>query len=419
MIYMYKLNKYFNKKRKTKTRTKTKTKSFAIYSIILLVLFMLFISNGIFASEISDENGTNNIQEKVTNSLEGTFGLDEYVSSIDEYVKESGIDDISFNDIASSLINANNIDYKSLVLKLLSLVAKEVMSTLKGAISIFLVIVIMSIISSLELEKDSDVVKLAHLACFVVIATITIAAFVDVISMFKNVISTLTTLMQTISPFLMAVLISTGAITTTGIIQPMLLFLASAIGFIVNYVVIPFFTISVALNVICSISENLNLNKMSKLFSNSSLWIVGVLLTIFLSVLALETNLTTSVDSLAVKTTQSAVSNFVPVVGKFFSDSFESVVAASKIISNVGGTIGIIAITIVAIIPVIKIASIMGIYALLSAIIQPICADSNIEKFIANFADIYKTILGVLIGITILFVISTGLILNLVSSVIK
>ena len=68
----------------------------------------------------------------------------------------------------------------------------------------------------------------------------------------------------------------------------------------------------------------------------------------FLTILSIETNLTTSVDSLAVKTTQSAVSNFVPVVGKFFSDSFESVVGASKIISNVGGTLGIIAIIVVA-----------------------------------------------------------------------
>lgn len=73
-----------------------------------------------------------------------------------------------------------------------------------------------------------------------------------------------------------------------------------------------------AFNVICSISENIRLEKLSKFFSNVSLWTIGVVLTVFLGVLSLETSLSSSVDSLSVKTTQAAVSNFVPVVGKFF-----------------------------------------------------------------------------------------------------
>ncbi len=407
---MKKKNNKKNKKNINNIKNKRNIKKI-IYIILLLILT---IPNYIFSDAETKEVG-----KVVTNTMADTFSLDNYVSKIEEYVRESGIEDIDFDEITSSLINANNVNYKNIILKLLSFAAREVMGSLKGAISIFIIVIIIALISSIELEKDSDITKLAHLAMFIALTTITVTSFIDVISMFRNVISTLTTLMQTISPFLMAVLIATGAITTTGILEPMLLFLASAIGFIVNYIVIPFFSISVAFNVISAISENLRLNKMSKLFSSSALWIVGVLLTLFLSALALETNLTASVDSLAVKTTQSAVSNFVPVVGKFFSDSFETVVGASKIISNVGGTVGIIAVIVVAVIPVIKIASVMGIYMLLSALIEPICHDDNIVKYISGFAEVYKTLLGVLIGITILFVISTGLILNLVSSVIK
>ena len=96
---------------------------------------------------------------------------------------------------------------------------------------------------------------------------------------------------------------------------------------------------------------------MSKIFSSVSLWTVGVVLTVFLGVLSLETSLSTSVDSLGVKTTQAAVSNFVPVVGKFFSDSFEVVVGATKIIGKTGGVIGIIGIIVVAIVPIFKLAS--------------------------------------------------------------
>ena len=173
-----------------------------------------------------------------------------------------------------------------------------------------------------------------------------------------------------------------------------------------------------AFNVICSISENIRLEKLSKFFSNVSLWTIGVVLTVFLGVLSLETSLSSSVDSLSVKTTQAAVSNFVPVVGKLFSDSFEVVVGATKIIGKTGGIIGILGIVIVGIIPIFKITSIMVIYMLLAAFVEMITTDKLILKYLSGFVNVYKTMLGILIGVVILFVISTGIILNLVNSIV-
>lgn len=408
-----------NRKNKlVKKLKKPKKKIYINYIISLIMLITMFSNIYVFASE-ENESSTDALVDTVKESISKTVGLDEYIENINESISETEIEGIDFEDIASSLITTNNIDYKNIILKLLSVFFTEVVGSFKGATIIYVITLIMAVISSMELEKNSDITKIAHLACFAGVATISITTFIDIITSFKKVIGILTTLMQTISPFLMAILISTGAITSTGIIEPMLLFIASAVGFIVNYVVVPFFSISVAINVISAISENFNLKKTSKLFSSSAIWIVGVMLTFFLGVLTLETNLTVSVDALAVKTTQSAVSNFVPVVGKFFSDSFESVVGATQIIGKVGGTIGIIAVLIVALVPVIKIVGVMIIYSVLAALMEPVCKEENVIKFISSFANVYKNLLGVLIGITILFVISTGIILNLIGSVIK
>ncbi len=386
--------------------------------LITVLVIHLFFNSLIYAEDI-ELNEKTDLNQDITKEVSENFNIDSYIEDINKYVADTGIEGIDFKDIANSLVNVNKVDYKNIFMKLLSFFFKEIIGTLKGATGIFFVCVIMAILSNMELEKKSDITKIAYLACFTAIATISVTSFLDVITGFKNVVATLTTLMQVISPFLMSVLIATGSITSTGIIQPMLLFLASAIGFIVNYVIIPFFTISVALNVISSISENLKLGNMSKLFSSSAIWIVSILLTIFLGVLSLETSLTSSVDSLAVKTTQTAMSNFVPVVGKFFSDSFETVVGATKIVSKVGGTLGIISVITVSIVPVVKILSVMIIYMALSALIEPLCSEESIVKYISSFATVYKNLLGILIGIIMLFVISTGIILNLVSTVVK
>lgn len=391
-----------------------------ITCFFLIVVFFGYIkaadvfdsTNSVFSS---DSTSLDSVQD-ITQSAAKTYNLDEYINTINSSVRENIGEDFNFKNMANEIINKNNINYKNIFMKLLDLFFKEISSAIKGAITIFIVVVIMAVLSNLELEKKSDITKIAHLACFIVIATITIATFVDTVKMLTNVVHTQTTLMQVISPFLLAVLIATGKITTTGIIQPLLLFLASFVGGVITYFVIPLLSISVAFNVICSISENIKLEKMSKIFSSVSLWTVGVVLTVFLGVLSLETSLSTSVDSLGVKTTQAAVSNFVPVVGKFFSDSFEVVVGATKIIGKTGGVIGIIGIIIVAIVPIFKLASIMGIYMLLAALVEPISNDELTSKYLSSIANTYKTMLGVLIGITILFVISTGIILNLVST---
>lgn len=391
-----------------------------ITCFFIIVFFFSYIkaadvfdsTNSVFSS---DSTSLDSVQD-ITQSAAKTYNLDEYINTINSSVRENIGEDFNFKNMANEIINKNNINYKNIFMKLLDLFFKEISSAIKGAITIFIIVVIMAVLSNLELEKKSEITKIAHLACFIVIATITIATFVDTAKMLTKVVHTQTTLMQVISPFLLAVLIATGKITTTGIIQPLLLFLASFVGCVITYFVIPLLSISVAFNVICSISENIKLEKMSKIFSSVSLWTVGVVLTVFLGVLSLETSLSTSVDSLGVKTTQAAVSNFVPVVGKFFSDSFEVVVGATKIIGKTGGVIGIIGIIVVAIVPIFKLASIMGIYMLLAALVEPISNDELTSKYLSSIANTYKTMLGVLIGITILFVISTGIILNLVST---
>ena len=84
-----------------------------------------------------------------------------------------------------------------------------------------------------------------------------------------------------------------------------------------------------------------------------------------------------------------------------------------------GGTVGIIATILVSIVPILKILSITIIYNVLVALVEPICSDNSIIKYLSSFAKLYKNLLGVLIGIVILFVIATGIVLNLVSVIIK
>lgn len=392
----------------TKEKSSLKKRAYKVAIIFLTLTVCIINSKYIYAEE------ENTAQEELSSKLE--FG--KYVEIINDYVKNSGMESIDIDKLASDLVTGEKIDHSYIFKTVLSLFGREILNALNGSVAIYIIIIIMAIITSFDMEEKGDVTKIAKLVCFIGISSLTIKTFLEVITTFKNVVNILTTTMQVISPFLLSVLISTGAISTTGLVQPILLFLASLVGFIVNYVVIPFFTISVSFNVIYSISENLRIEKVSKMFSSSAIWIIGVLFTLFLGVLALETTVSSSVDSLAVKTTQAAVSNFVPVVGKFFSDSFETVVGATKIVGKAGGVVGIIAIVLISLVPILKLGSVLVIYSILNVLIEPICSDTKVTKYIENFVNVYKNLFGILIGIIILFVISTGIILNLINNIV-
>lgn len=393
------------------------------FLVIIFIIFTIF-SNVICYGNENNNTESNNQNENldindVNEKVKENANFDEYIKAIDDELKKNNIDDIDIYDMSNSLLEDGSIDFNNLFFKILGLFSKEFKNVINSAVIIFIIVLVMSVLSSFELEKGSQILNIANLVCFFTLATIIIKSFIEIIEVFKNTITSLTTLMQIVSPFLMAILISTGAISTTGIIKPLVLFIASAVGFIINYIVVPFISISASLKIINNFSDNIKIGKMSSLFSSSALWIVSISFTIFLGILSLETTISSSVDSLAVKTMQNAVSNFVPVVGKFFSDSFETVVGATKVISNVSGVIGIITIVTIAIIPVLKILCVYLLYQILSAIIEPICNNKTLSNFISDFAGLYKLLLGILIGVSILFVISSGIILNLVSSVVK
>ena len=379
--------------------------------IIAVFIIFAFLSISVVQAEEVEENIT---LEQVGES----FGLDSYLSEVQNCMKDYGVENININDISKDLLSGEGFDYKNIFSAIVSSFAREVLVALKGAVFIFVIIIIMSIMSQMELDKGSHIVEITNLICFIAIASILTITFKDVIVMFKNTSDVLSKIMQIVSPFLIAILIGTGAITTTGMIQPLLLFISSLIGFIVTYVVVPFISVSIALNIISTISDNLKFSDMSKLFNKCSLWLIGIVLTLFLGILGLETSLSSTVDSLTVNVTQAAVSNFIPVVGKFFSDSFETVIGATKIIGKTGGVVGIITIILISSIPLLKITAIMVVYMLIASVSQIICSNEKITKFINGYAEVYKTLLGVLIGIDILFIISTGIILNLCSKIV-
>ena len=85
-------------------------------------------------------------------------------------------------------------------------------------------------------------------------------------------------------------------------------------------------------------------------------WFLGLILTIFVSVVSLEGTLSSSVDGVTAKTTKAVVSSAIPVVGKILGDAVDSVLGCGIILKNAVGIVGVTIILSIAILPVLKLA---------------------------------------------------------------
>ena len=375
-----------------------------IKRISLIILVMILVTN-IYATEV------------LTEEIAQSFEIDNYLKVFEDYNQKNSIEGFNVKNVFDELLNGQGINYDNILDIIANNILKQFKDTFSSVISIFIIIVITAIVKSLELDSSSDVMKITKLIILISVCTILLKNYLEIISMFKEIVNLLSYAMQVVSTFLLGVLIATGKITSTGIVEPLLLFISNFICFITEYIIIPFFTISIAINIVSRISENVKMDTLSSMFRKTSLYIFTTIIGIFLFVLSLETTITKSIDNVYFQTAQTAVSNMVPVVGKFLSDSLETVLGATQLIGKVGGIVALISTFILVSIPIVKLISVVSLYNLLIAISEPINEDKDIQSLLKGFIGIYKDMLGILVGVMVLFVMSVGIILNLVSSV--
>ena len=106
------------------------------------------------------------------------------------------------------------------------------------------------------------------------------------------------------------------------------------------------------------------------------------------------------------------LTNFIPVVGKVLGDSVETVLGSLNILKNGLGIIGVIVIVTICLIPIVKIAVLMGMYYLVSAIIEPIC-DSKIVKCINHVGDSMKMLLAIITSISVMYIVAITLVVKM------
>ncbi len=382
-----------------------------ISKIIIIALTLVFIFPTYSKMESQISNNTVQIDENEISNQEEIFGISSFIQNSKQYTGNF-FDDIDIGEILNSAIKGE-IDNTTIYKKILNKLGNEVQTGIKSLACILAIIIIHSILKSISesLENDS-VSKLIYYVQYIAIITIIMGNFSDIINLVKETTTNLIGFMNTLIPVLISLMVYTGSITTTSILEPIILFMINFIGNLIQDILIPVILIITSISIISKISDRVQINKISKFLKSSTVWLLGTILTIFVGVVSLEGTLSSSVDGITAKTAKAIVSSAVPVVGKILGDVVDSVLGCGVILKNAVGFVGIIIIIGICILPILKLTVLTFSYKLVASVSEVI-ADDKIVKLLDEIADIFKILLAILVSIMFMVIIGTTLLIKM------
>ena len=308
------------------------------------------------------------------------------------------------------------VDNSPIYKRIFNILGDEVKTGVKSIISILVIIIIHSILKSIsENLQNEDLSKIIYYVQYIAIVTVIMTNFSSIITMVKETATNLVGIMNSLVPILISLMLYTGSITTSGVLEPIILFMINFIGNLIQNILIPAVLIATTLSIVSKIGDKVQINKLAKFFNSGVVWTLGILLTIFVGVISLEGTLSSSVDGITAKTTKAIVSSSIPVVGKILGDAVDSVLGCGIILKNAIGVIGVIIIIGICIMPIIKIAILTISYKVLAGVCEPI-ADEKIIKLLEQIGDIFKVLLAILCSISVMVIIGITLVIKISNS---
>ena len=170
----------------------------------------------------------------------------------------------------------------------------------------------------------------------------------------------------------------------------------------------PVTLIATALGIVSNLSDKVQIGKLSKFLKSGITWFLGLVITIFVSILSLEGTLTSNVDGLTAKGIKAATSTFIPVVGKALGDSVDVVLGSTSLLKNSIGVVGMIVVIGICAIPIIKLAILTITYHFASAICEPL-ADKKIVSLLEQMGGTFKVLLGIMFFVAVLLIIGLAM----------
>lgn len=261
--------------------------------------------------------------------------------------------------------------------------------------------------------EKSSISKVAYSIVFMVLIIIALNSFHVAIQYTQETIETMISFFLALVPLLLALIAASGGLVSAAFFHPVLLFLMNTSGLLIGKVVLPLLFLSTILSIVSTLTEHYKVTQLAGLIRNWSIGLLGAFMTVFLGVVSVQGASTAVADGITIRTAKFITGNFIPVVGRMFTDAADTVISASVLLKNTVGIAGVVILLLITTFPALKILVIAFIYKLTAAVLQPLgggtviqCLDIMSKSMMYIFAAL--AIVSVMFFLSITIIIAAG-----------
>lgn len=371
--------------------------------ITIMALFEVSVNAEINGIEINDinvikENNSEQIKEISENTEKINIAV-ENLKSENEILK-----DLDVQQFVEDMINNKDIsDNKNKIVKAAKqILLKEISDVLKLMSVIIIIAIVCSLLKQLQDAFDNNKISnIAYFTCFASMIVVISKSFYLSIQVASTSITSISNFMYALVPIMIVLFATLGNVTQSVFMDPVLISTINICIIIISKIIFPLITFSFVLSFVNNLSDDYKISKLSSLIKKSVLWIQGIMMTSFVTMLTIRSIASATIDDVTMKTAKFAVDTAIPIVGKSLSDAISTVAGYTLLLKNSIGTIGMIVIILIMVAPIIKLFCISGIYKVTGALLQPI-SDKKLADCVDSVGSCITLIMSCVICITVM-----------------
>ncbi|RYL92344.1 stage III sporulation protein AE [Sporolactobacillus sp. THM7-4] len=220
--------------------------------------------------------------------------------------------------------------------------------------------------------ENKTVSKVAYIVVTLVLLILLLNSFRVAISYTSGTVRQISDFLIAMIPLIFALTAAAGGAATVAFFHPLIILLVNVAGWLVSKFVLPLLFMSALLGIVSTLTDHYKLTKLGSLMKNIAVFTLVAFFAVFLGVMSVQGAATAISDGLIVKSAKFFTGNFIPVVGRMFTEAADTVIGASVILKNTIGIAGLLILLCMTAFPLLKVLSLAFIYNLAAAVLQPL-----------------------------------------------
>lgn len=209
-------------------------------------------------------------------------------------------------------------------------------------------------------------------------------------------------------PVFSSIVAASGNITSAGAYSAVVLAAAEIFTQVAGNILMPLLGLCLATGTVEAMNPAISLSGLADAMKRICSWGIGILLTIFVGLLTIQSVIGTSADSIAIRAGKYVVSSMVPVVGGALSEAYTTIKGSLGLLRGGVGIFGIIAM-VAAVLPGILEVLAVQIAIGIGRLVADLCGVKAVSGFLKSASSALSMTMGILLAFLMALIISTAI----------